>query len=474
MADHPRLFISYSWTTPTHEKWVVGLAEELVSQGVDVIFDKWHLKPGHDANVFMESMVTDPSVNKVILVCDAKYAQKSDERTGGAGTEAQIITPQLYAKSEQDKFVAVVREKHDNGAPCLPVYYRGRIFFDLSDDAKYAQEFEGLVRWAWDKPAYVKPELGKKPAFLADDASAIKIPTSVPFRRAYDAIRSGREYAEAALLEYFNVIVLEMDRFRIETGSQNDDLFDEKILKNISEFIPYRNEFVEIIISIAMYRPTTQYGMILHRLFEQLEPYLRRPESISSWRNSDFDNFKFIVHELFLYVIAIFIKYEKFELAALMINTEYFTMEDPNKPMRPFTIFRHYLPSFELRSRRLNRLSSHADILKDRCQAVGVEFRHLMAADFVLFLRAAGSEFGFGWWPETLLFARRSSTTIEIFARAKSTAYFSRIAPMLGVTTKGELQARLDGLDPRRIPHWQFDSLNPSLLARADELATVP
>ena len=56
----PKLFVSYSWSSPDHESWVVSLAEDLFSQGIEVILDKWDLKPGHDANAFMESMVGPP------------------------------------------------------------------------------------------------------------------------------------------------------------------------------------------------------------------------------------------------------------------------------------------------------------------------------------------------------------------------------------------------------------------------------
>lgn len=42
----PKLFISYSWSSPEHEQWVVDLAAELRESGVDVILDKWDLKEG--------------------------------------------------------------------------------------------------------------------------------------------------------------------------------------------------------------------------------------------------------------------------------------------------------------------------------------------------------------------------------------------------------------------------------------------
>ncbi len=105
-----------------------------------------------DANVFMESKVSDETVTKVALICDRVYGEKSDKRHGGAGTEAQIITPEIYQKKRQDKFVAVVREKDNEGNAHVPAYYKGRIFIDLSYETAYATQFENLVRWAWDKP----------------------------------------------------------------------------------------------------------------------------------------------------------------------------------------------------------------------------------------------------------------------------------------------------------------------------------
>ena len=107
----PRLFVSYSWTSPEHEEWVYMLATEIVENGVDVILDKWDLKEGQDAYAFMEKMVTDETIRKVVLICDKAYAQKADARHGGVGTEAQIISSEIYAMVEQSKFVALIAER---------------------------------------------------------------------------------------------------------------------------------------------------------------------------------------------------------------------------------------------------------------------------------------------------------------------------------------------------------------------------
>ncbi len=78
------MFISYSWTSDDHQKWVIQLASELVGSGVNVILDKWDLIEGNYAIAFMEQMVINPEIKKVLLICDKKYVEKANQRKGGA------------------------------------------------------------------------------------------------------------------------------------------------------------------------------------------------------------------------------------------------------------------------------------------------------------------------------------------------------------------------------------------------------
>ena len=78
--ENPRIFISYSWSSPEQEQRVLDIATELVECGIDVVLDKWNLKEGDDADAFMEQMVSDPSIEKVLIVCDKMYSEKSDKR----------------------------------------------------------------------------------------------------------------------------------------------------------------------------------------------------------------------------------------------------------------------------------------------------------------------------------------------------------------------------------------------------------
>ena len=367
-STNPKLFISYSWTDQDHEKWVINLANELVENGVDVILDKWNLKEGQDANAFMEKMVTDPDIKKVAIICDRVYAEKADKRKGGVGTETQIISPEVYSKSDQSKFVAIITEKDEEGKPYVPIFYKSRVYIDLSESDLYATNFEQLLRWIYDKPLYIKPELGNKPSFLSDD-NPISLGTTTKFRRALDAVHNNKDYAKGALEEYFLTFILNMERFRIADKGGGE--FDELVVDNISKFLPFRNEAIEIILGIAQYRNIPETIQQLHRFLERMIPYTKNPESITSYKGWDFDNYKFIVHEFFIYAISCLLKYECFDSVSYLLRQNYYIEGNSDygrDVMVPFSVFQQNIDSLDYRNTRLSlqRLSLHADLLMER------------------------------------------------------------------------------------------------------------
>ena len=110
----PKIFISYSWSS---DDLVIPLAKRLVSHGVDVILDKWDLKEGQDKYVFMEQCVNDPEIDKVLIICDKKYAEKANNREGGVGDETVIISSEIYGNMKQEKFIPIIAERDEEGQP---------------------------------------------------------------------------------------------------------------------------------------------------------------------------------------------------------------------------------------------------------------------------------------------------------------------------------------------------------------------
>jgi len=475
--ENPKLFISYSWSSPTHEQWVIDLANELTESGVHVILDKWDLKEGHDAVAFMEKMVTDPEISKVACICDEVYASKADGRSGGVGTETQIISREVYENQEQGKFVAIIPEKDDQGKAYLPTYYKSRIYIDLSEPDNYSDNFEKLLRWIYDKPLYTRPEIGKRPSFL-DESEGISLGTTATLKRAVSAIKENKPFAPGALDEYLTTFVTNLEKFRI---TDKEGEFDDQVIDNIEKFLPYRNEAISLFVVLSQYAPTEENVLKLHRFFEALIPYMNRPENVNRWSEGDFDNFKFIAHELFLYLIAMLIKHEKFSEVNLLLTQQYYVAgrSDYGKDtMVDYGVFREHLRSFEHRNNRLklNRLSLHADLLEQRSKHSGIEFRYLMQADFVLFMRAEiqQTDFYSRWFPDTLLYVGRFHSAFEVFARSSSKSYFDRAKCILGIDKPSDLNELMEAYktDRQRLPRWQFESFSPLVLLGYEQLAT--
>jgi hypothetical protein len=475
----PKLFISYCWSDAEHEQWVVEFATALRESGVDVILDKWDLKEGHDALAFMEKMVTDPNIKKVALICDEQYALKADGRLGGVGTETQIISPKIYENTAQEKFVAVVRDRDPSGKPYLPTYYKSRIYIDLLEAESYSENFDRLIRWIFDKPLYVKPAIGAPPAFLEANGS-ISLGTTPSFRRCLDLVKSTKPNAGGAADEYFDLFTSNLERFRL---SKSAAAFDEDVIKSITDFLPYRNEAIQLISAIAVYSPTEEYIQKIHRWLERLIPFMFRPAGVSQWQEWDFDNYRFIAHELFLWVLAIFLKYERFEQTGKLLGEHYMfpgNAEQGGEVMVNYVIFQQHLNSLDHRNQRLNlrRASLQADLLKDRCVGTALEFRYLMQADFLAFIRREiGSKDQWSaWWPETLVYLGYTNAPFDVFARSISTVYFNKIKVVLGINVPKDLEPVLalyrDG--SRRLPKWGFGGVNPVALLNYPNLATAP
>ncbi|MES5323620.1 SEFIR domain-containing protein [Alcaligenes phenolicus] len=475
----PKLFISYSWSNAEHEQWVINLASELRESGVDVILDKWDLKEGHDAVAFMEKMVTDPDIKKVAIICDEKYAAKADGRAGGVGTETQIISREVYENQAQEKFVAVVCGKDESGKAYLPTYYKSRIYIDLSEADRYADNFERLLRWIFDKPLYVKPELGNKPSFLSEGEHVL-LGTTAIFKRCIDAIKNHKAHAAGAFDDYCTAFSENLERFRI---SKSEGEFDDAVINNIEEFLPFRNEVIQLFIAVAQYAPEEQFIHRMHRFLESMIPYMSRTHGISQWSDWDFDNYKFIVHELFLYALAILLKHDRIEQANYLLQQQYYlpgNSEYGRDTMVSFTVFRENLHSFDHRNQRLGlrRLSLRADLLKNRCTGIGIDFRYLLQADFVAFMRAEveTQDTYNQWWPETLVLLGHFNSPFEIFARSVSKSYFNNSKVLLSIEVPKDLEPLFKSYQDgsRELPRWQFDRFNPAALLGYKDLATRP
>lgn len=475
-----KVFISYSWSSTDHEDWVLQLATELRENGVDAILDKWDLKEGNEANAFMEKMVTDPEISKVVIVSDKLYTEKSDARAGGAGTEAQIISSEIFSKQDQSKFVVVARELKDDGSPYLPAYYTSRIFIDFTDSNEFGASFDKLLRWIANVPINKKPELGSLPKYISEPENAVFLATGAVKRRAIEGLRNATKFSYAATNEYFDKFLSELEKFRLPSDIAPES---EGFLENFQSFLPYRDEYLEIVRAISDYTVEPKYIELIHTFFERFHEFSYPPKSFTSYSDIDFDNFKFFVGELFLHTCATLIAAQRFEAFNHLVSTPYYSAywaERSADAMISFAEFRKHLRSLEIRKQRLelNRVSLSADFLHDRAGILVTDFRKLMEVDFLLHLRSKQTPIidGLPWHPDTLVYLGNNQRAFEIFERSRSRQYFEKIRPLLGNVTKEGFCELIENLSatPIKFPGSYYSPINPVTLTGVQRLCTLP
>jgi hypothetical protein len=143
MTNKPsKVFVSYSYDSDEHKKWVEELAKRLRSDGVDVMLDRWQFQLGKPSGLEMNRAIAEP--DRVLCICTDEYVRRVDAGEGGAGYEGFLITAELTKDAGTDKFIPVIRNV--KGKQKTPSCLDGRIRIDLSDGAGYEDEYETLLR----------------------------------------------------------------------------------------------------------------------------------------------------------------------------------------------------------------------------------------------------------------------------------------------------------------------------------------
>jgi hypothetical protein len=188
-------FISYSWDSVEHKKWVLTLATELQKNGIFIHLDQWDLKLGMDLPHYMETQVRD--CDYTLLICTPNFALKANTGAGGVGYEKNIVTGEIFSGAPRDtKFVPVLRDGSPSEA--IPSYLKSKFFVDMRETTRFDLALEELLRHMHGAPVVERPPLGAKPRF-ASSRAADKA-TSNTSRPTFDMARfkALRDYAYAS------------------------------------------------------------------------------------------------------------------------------------------------------------------------------------------------------------------------------------------------------------------------------------
>lgn len=438
-SSDPKVFISYSWSSEAHKAWVLKLATDLRNQGVDILLDRWALKEGMDKYHFMESCITNPDIQKILIISDKIYAEKSNSRTGGVGTEAEIISSELYNKVDQVKFAAVVTQKNESGIEYIPTMLKNRIFFDMSIDEDYYKKIEEILRWIFDEPILVKPPIGKRPNFSVEpNAKAV----DASFRRLIESFKSGATTTSYHIVTYYENFKTDYLEFRTRISNANSyDAMSEEL--NI--IAPLRDEFIEVLDHILISKNA--------EWFAEFEKVFFEIASFMSVNNNNMnvgpytDSFDFFVYELFLHSLSRILKKEKFEYAESFLSQRYARNSAMNKKSVGFQIFRSYPKLVEEwnAKKEAKLLSPQGEMIFSRSKLSRASFEDIALADLVLYFRdlfyAFREKERQTWYSHTLLYADIENIQFGLAVRAESAKYLPLMLKLFGAVSKQDFES---------------------------------
>ncbi|OOQ56966.1 SEFIR domain-containing protein [Mucilaginibacter pedocola] len=442
--ENKKVFISYSWSSPSHEDWVLELANRLVQDGVDVILDKWDLREGHDKYHFMEGMVKSPEIHKVLIILDKKYSERADERKGGVGTETLIITPQLYADVTQEKFIPVVAEVDESGRAYLPVYLNGRIYIDLSSKDNFESNYEKLLRSIYSRPSLTKPALGKPPKYLFED-SPVRYKTTTLVRGLDVQLDKNpnriNSFLNDFLDEYFNCLpAFALD----ETVGTSYLGIGEAAFNKLTQYVSLKADYLAFLGKI--FKSTIFFDHdVLIQFFEKLPMLFRPLDEKTNWQSYYYEHYKLIIYELFLYTIGLAIRYNNLTLLQDLFHSRYFIKDQYEGPKSndDFTAFRYYYDMMDQYYKKLynkNFYSPQADFIIHHIPE-GWNRSFVINADLLCYYVAALNNKI--WFPTTYIYKSRDGAPFDIISRLVSRKHFDKIKNILGFDDVEALKKRI-------------------------------
>ena len=472
--DTKKVFISYSWKIKDQ---VIELANRLISDGVDVIIDEYNLKDGQDKYLFMEQCVTDDSISRVLLICDESYCKKANNRDGGVGDEIVIISPEVYGKSKQEKFIPIVVERDENGKEYLPQFIKSRIYIDLTiGDPSYEENYEKLLRNIYEKPLRRKPSLGKPPEWLEDESTDLSSIRSL-IKQLKNDNHTNPKKTDYILKKTQDEIIKTIKSYSIPKVSDEQDKVFLNVLAQTKDIRDLYIDYLELLNTFNMDIKNT-LSIFLENLYNELESNSMTIGILDEYL------YKYLITEFFIDTIALLLYFEKYEEIYYLITHTYFLKISSNSDsvvasnFFKFRIYNTYIEEHCKPNYHKPKLFTLVgEILVNRVKKPFLTKESISNADLVLFqlgdllVESKGSPHY--WFPTSYIY---HSETQSMWQKLISKEYCEHIKPLFGADNISELKEMISKTYMDNSMRYGHGSrIAPTILSsiRIDDIATM-
>lgn len=177
--ENRNIFISYSWDSQEHKDWVLHLANQLSEYDeLYVTLDQYDLDTSIDKNYFMEKGAFDSDI--ILIIITPTYAQKSNNRSGGVGIEATLLSSRYWEEILDNQKISLIPILRSGEYSSSPRYIKNHFSLDFRDDTKFDSNLNSLLT------TIKKEHLAKRPEKRKSLQTIIK---NTDFTRCEDIIK---------------------------------------------------------------------------------------------------------------------------------------------------------------------------------------------------------------------------------------------------------------------------------------------
>lgn len=426
----------------------------------------------------MEQSVTDPAITKVLIILDKGYAKKADNRTGGVGTETQIISPSVYAEVRQEKFIPIVYERDEKGQVYSPAFLKNRVYTDLSDEATFEENFEELIRAIIDKPSQKKPALGKLPSYLLDDQQ-VNSKTGSLLLRFDHILRNKPKLIDPSIVEFLDefLTIFPSLAFQVSDRDTSYPVVGKQIIDVLEGYAPRKDEFVQFFDKLFRSGEPFDTDLLIHFL-EQANDF---KDKVKYRYEAEVEQYKFVINELFLSLAALAIKYKNYQLLGDLIHSKYAVPVFTGRRVKQtFVLFYQNIETYYKILKGRDFTSAAADLLINRI-ALPLTRELLVEADLTCYYVSELENIHNSdstrdhWFP--ILYIYKDNHQPELITNLTSARHFERVKPLFTVFTALELKSKIrlyesENKDTYPINYGQTHILMLHKLINADKIAT--
>ncbi len=440
----PKVFISYSWSSPAHQELVKSWADRLLEDGIDVVLDIYDLKEGHNKYAFMESMVLDETISHVLVICDKGYSQKADAKVSGVGTESQIISKQVYDKVRQTKFIPIICEYDESGQAYTPLFISSAIYINFSSFEAVNENWETLVRLLHGKPLHRKPAIGKPPSYIIAEISENSGPSATKFHSLRQAVLQNKPGIPGYREEFLTTCYEFVDSMRVREQPDLNTL-GERVLDDCARLKDVRDQLIDWI-SLELNRAEeNSFGEVILKVLERVLDLKSKPEELNPWNDAWLDALQLFAYELFIYIIATLMRSEKTIILKMIFETQYLLPKVERDRGRKFDGF----VSFWTYSSTLGSVlqppgggtykSTAGELIKRQADRQDTPFSSLKEAELLIALASFVFPGSRPWYPQTFFYSAFHEE-YEFFLRATQRKHFLKLQIIFGGKTLDEIQ----------------------------------